>query len=162
MSFFLLHTSINLALGKTSLLVLQPTLLQDLAIHGFEHVIRRLLKGTKRKRGLSRAENRKLANRKRRWFVDNIIMHHRRLQEINRQKIVNSARERALLRKKNLLNNSLQKAKPKAKPEINRTWQNGIKTRERGVKIRGSVDTRKIRARSRWLTAINQKNIATT
>ena len=157
MSFFLLHTGVNLALGKTSLLALQPTLLQDLAIHGFEHVIRRLLKGTKRKRGLSRAENRKLTNRKRRWFVDNIIMHHRRLQEINRQKIVSSARERALLRKKNLLNNSLQRTKPKAKPEINRTWQNGLSMRDKGVKIRGSVDTRKIRARSRWLSAVNIK-----
>lgn len=157
MSFFLLHTGVNLALGKTSLLALQPTLLQDLAIHGFEHVIRRLLKGTKRKRGLSRAENRKLNNRKRRWFVDNIIMHHRRLQEINRQKIVSSARERALLRKKNLLNNSLQRTKPKAKPEINRTWQNGLSMRDKGVKIRGSVDTRKIRARSRWLSAVNIK-----
>ena len=73
MSFFLLHTGVNLALGKTSLLALQPNLLQDLAIHGFEHVIRRLLKGTKRKRGLSRAENRKLTNRKRRWFVDALI-----------------------------------------------------------------------------------------
>ena len=157
MSFFLLHTGINLALGKTSLLALQPTLLQDLAIHGFEHVIRRLLKGTKRKRGLSRAENRKLINRKRRWFVDNIIMHHRRLQEINRQKIVSSARERALLRKKNLLNSSLQRTKPKAKPEINRTWQNGLSMRDKGAKIRGSVDTRKIRARSRWLSAVNIK-----
>jgi hypothetical protein len=157
LSFFLLHTGVNLALGKTSLLALQPNLLQDLAIHGFEHVIRRLLKGTKRKRGLSRAENRKLTNRKRRWFVDNIIMHHRRLQEINRQKIVSSARERALLRKKNLLNNSLQRTKPKAKPEINRTWQNGLSMRDKGVKIRGSVDTRKIRARSRWLSAVNIK-----
>ncbi len=157
MSFFLLHTGVNLALGKTSLLALQPNLLQDLAIHGFEHVIRRLLKGTKRKRGLSRAENRKLTNRKRRWFVDNIIMHHRRLQEINRQKIVSSARERALLRKKNLLNNSLQRTKPKAKPEINRTWHNGLSMRDKGVKIRGSVDTRKIRARSRWLSAVNIK-----
>ena len=157
MSFFLLHTGVNLALGKTSLLALQPTLLQDLAIHGFEHVIRRLLKGTKRKRGLSRAENRKLINRKRRWFVDNIIMHHRRLQEINRQKIVSSARERALLRKKNLLNSSLQRTKPKAKPEINRTWQNGLSMRDKGAKIRGSVDTRKIRARSRWLSAVNIK-----
>ena len=157
MSFFLLHTGVNLALGKTSLLALQPNLLQDLAIHGFEHVIRRLLKGTKRKRGLSRAENRKLTNRKRRWFVDNIIMHHRRLQEINRQKIVSSARERALLRKKNLLNNSLQRTKPKAKPEINRTWQNGLSMRDKGVKIRGNVDTRKIRARSRWLSAVNIK-----
>ena len=157
MSFFLLHTGANLALGKTSLLALQPTLLQDLAIHGFEHVIRRLLKGTKRKRGLSRAENRKLINRKRRWFVDNIIMHHRRLQEINRQKIVSSARERALLRKKNLLNSSLQRTKPKAKPEINRTWQNGLSMRDKGAKIRGSVDTRKIRARSRWLSAVNIK-----
>ncbi len=157
MSFFLLHTSINLALGKTSLLLLQPTLLQDLAIHGFEHVIRRLLKGTKRKRGLSRAQQRKLINRKRRWFVDNIIMHHRRLQEINRQKLVSSTRERALARKKNLLNNSIQRSKPKAKPEINRTWQNGLSMRDRGLKIRGSVDTRKIRARSRWLTAINKK-----
>lgn len=157
MSFFLLHTGINLALGKVSLLTLQPTLLQDLAIHGFEHVIRRLLKGTKRKRGLSRAQQRKLVNRKRRWFVDNIIMHHRRLQEINRQKIVSSARERALARKKNLLNNSLQRIKPKSKPEINRTWQNGLSMRDRGVKIKGTVDTRKIRARSRWLTAINTK-----
>ena len=157
MSFFLLHTGANLALGKTSLLALQPTLLQDLAIHGFEHVIRRLLKGTKRKRGLSRAENRKLINRKKRWFVDNIIMHHRRLQEINRQKIVSSARERALLRKKNLLNSSLQRTKPKAKPEINRTWQNGLSMRDKGAKIRGSVDTRKIRARSRWLSAVNIK-----
>jgi hypothetical protein len=157
LSFFLLHTSINLALGKTSLLLLQPTLLQDLAIHGFEHVIRRLLKGTKRKRGLSRAQQRKLINRKRRWFVDNIIMHHRRLQEINRQKLVSSTRERALARKKNLLNNSIQRSKPKAKPEINRTWQNGLSMRDRGLKIRGSVDTRKIRARSRWLTAINKK-----
>ena len=157
MSFFLLHTGINLALGKTSLLALQPTLLQDLTIHGFEHVIRRLLKGTKRKRGLSRAEQRKLINRKKRWFVDNIIMHHRRLQEINRQKLISSTRERALARKKNLLNNSLQKSKPKAKPEINRTWQNGLSMRDRGLKIRGSIDTRKIRVRSRWLNVTNKK-----
>lgn len=156
MGFFVLQTVASLALGKTSLLTLQPQLLHELAIHGFEHVIRRLLKGTKRKRGLTRSQMRKIDNRKRRWFVDNIIMHHRRLAEINRQKLVSNARERALARKKDL--QQLARAKPKSPTtDINRKWQNGLSMRDRGILVKGATDIRKIRARSRWLSATTIK-----
>ena len=136
--------------------LINSPLAHHLIDHEILHVFFSLAKGPRKTR-LTRAQRRKSINRRRRWFTDNIIMHHRRLQEINRQKLISSTRERALARKKNLLNRSLQKSKPKARPEINRTWQNGLSMRDRGLKIRGSVDTRKIRVRSRWLTVTNKK-----
>jgi hypothetical protein len=94
---------------------------------------------------------RKAANMKRRWFVDNIIMHHRRLHAHNRQLIVSNARQRALRKKKGLQLDHDQHsfARQQAKKPDQGQKQD---FRTRIEKMRGRVDDRRMRARSRWLT----------
>lgn len=103
---------------------------------------------------------RKAANRKRRWFVDNIIMHHKRLHDRNRAILVSNARSRALairgITKKESPSlqqeNSLQRNQdPKMK------WRNAVNLRERGKELRGRSDARRLRARSKWLAIMENR-----
>ena len=45
---------------------------------------------------LSLSERRKLVNRKQRWFTDNIIMHHKRLHDKNREIAVRLSYEKII------------------------------------------------------------------
>ncbi len=111
--------------------------------HEILHVFFSLVKGPKGKR-LSRSQRRKLLNRRRRWFTDNIVMHHKRLHDRNREVVVSSARTRSLA-KKLAAGTTPEKAAP-------RKWRDRVDTRDRGLSIRGRVEARRSRARSRWLS----------
>lgn len=108
---------------------------------------------------------RKAANRKRRWFVDNIIMHHKRLHDRNRAIVVSNARTRALAKR-----DSVKKESPTLARSHTQTLQrerempkqnSGPSLRERARSLRGRVDSRRLRARSRWLTVMAQEAKAT-
>ncbi len=105
---------------------------------------------------MSRRMARKMSNRKRRWFVDNIIMHHKRLHDRNREMVINNARTRALARKKvkeekpNLSNSTLQYSRT----NNNSRWQTKVNTKERGEEIRQRIEAKSLRANSRWASLI--------
>lgn len=107
----------------------------DEIMHAFFSAIRKSGKSR-----LSRVQRRKILGRKRRWFTDNIIMHHKRLHDKNRQIAISEAREKALS------NNSLKK------PTESRRWRDRVEIKDRGRIIRGRIDTKRMRARSRWLS----------
>lgn len=102
--------------------------------------------GRKRKgRRLSRSARKKIINRRRRWFTDNIIMHHKRLHDKNRETIISDAKSLVLSRK-------LSKNKKKVNLEGNATWRDRVEVKDRGRIIRGRISAKKSRARSRWLS----------
>ena len=41
--------------------------------------------------------------------------------------------------------------------EIRKKWRGGVSLKERGQRIRGTIDARRTRARSRWLTIVAEK-----
>ncbi len=113
---------------------------------GYE-LFRCLFSSVRRKKGrrLSRSQRRKLFNRKRRWFTDNIIMHHKRLHDRNREIVISSAKSKVSARR-------LEKAKRKTPQPENRTWRERVEVRDKGRIVRGRVSARRARARSRWLS----------
>lgn len=119
---------------------------QHALVHTFFSVVR---KG--RGRNLSRSQRRKIANRRRRWFVDNIIMHHKRIHDKNRQNTIDDLRKRALARREALKKkpNSLKEALllDREGPTI---WRDKINLKERTQSTRERIKMREIRAKSRW------------
>jgi len=103
---------------------------------------------------------RKSSNRKRRWFVDNIVMHHKRLHDRNRAIVVSNARSRALAKRESLKKNSpsLQKQSPSfMERHRDNSPQSQNDLREKAKSLRGRVDARRLRARSRWLSVMEEK-----
>ncbi len=144
-----------MTLDASSLLRSNPALVQELAGHALAHVLYSHVRRVVSRRGLSRREIRKISNRKRRRFVDNIIMHHKRLHDKNRQSIIINARSRALARKNQAKKDGALMASrtPESKaPDMRSKYAPTLK--ERGEKLRGRVDARRLRARSRWLTVM--------
>jgi hypothetical protein len=144
-----------MTLDATSLLHAHPALVQELAGHALAHVLYTHARRAVRRRGLSRRQIRKLANRKRRMFVDNIIMHHKRLHDKNREMIISNARSRALARRDQAKKESpsLAQSQEKKQEDLKMKYSSSIK--ERGERLRGHADARRLRARSRWLSAMN-------
>ncbi len=143
----------TMTLDAASLISGNPILVKELAGHALAHVLYSQIRRITHRRGLTRSKMRKLVNRKRRRFTDNIIMFHKRLHDKNRQVIISNARSRALARR--------DKAK-KESPSLERGRNDDVKMRcastslkERGEKLRGHVDARRMRARSRWLSVMS-------
>ncbi|MBM5782702.1 MAG: hypothetical protein FJ368_04690, partial [Pelagibacterales bacterium] len=85
---------LSLSLSNTSqFLGAHPGLVHGVAEHALVHSFFSI---TRKGKGLSRSQRRKVANRRRRWFVDNIIMHHKRLHDKSRQNTIDNIRKRAL------------------------------------------------------------------
>jgi uncharacterized protein (DUF305 family) len=149
----------SIAFSPTALVASHPMIAYEIVGHTIGHILYRFIKRTRKKRGLSRAQMRKMTNRRRRQFVDNIIMHHQRLAKMNRQTIAGNARERAMARREKIKRkDNLQRDKNSEKEqEIRKKWQGGVSLKERGQRIRGTIDARRTRARSRWLTIVADK-----
>lgn len=131
---------------------MNPGLVHDLAGHALAHTLYSHIR--RGKRGISRRKARKIANRKRRFFVDNIIMHHKRLHDRNRELLISKARSRALARRRAAQSKPevikqalLQKSRDDASQ-----WRDRTDLKEKGLALRGRVDARRLRARSRWLS----------
>jgi hypothetical protein len=143
-----------MTLDVSSFLGTHPSLINEIGGHALAHALYSYMRRSRR-RGISRRQMRKLSNRKRRWFVDNIIMHHKRLHDRNREIVVGNARSRVLARRKALE----KRTAPMSSPELQKDresmkWRNAVSLKEKAVELRGRADARKLRARSRWLSAI--------
>ncbi len=162
--FFSVANIGSIAFSPGAFMASHPMIAYELIGHSMGHILFGFLKRNRRKRGFSRSQMRKTVNRRRRQFVDNIIMHHQRLANINRQIIVSNARERALAKKEKFRTQSETRSSFMRTPESSRNqdakkrWQGGLSLKERGQKMRGMIDARRTRARSRWLTIVAEKN----
>ena len=122
--------------------LINSPLAHHLIDHEILHVFFSLAKGPRRSR-LTRAQRRKSLNRRRRWFTDNIIMHHKRLHDRNREIVVSSTRARILAKK----------SASSAPHDQSHKWRDRVEsTRSRGQTIRGRIEARRARARSRWVS----------
>ncbi len=150
----------SIAFSPSALIASHPMIAYELAGHTIGHILYGFIKRNRKRRGLSRAQMRKMTNRRRRQFVDNIIMHHQRLAKMNRQTIVGNARERAMARREKTQRKADMKKDQtfEKQQESRKKWQGGVSLKERGQKIRGTIDARRTRARSRWLTIVAQKS----
>jgi uncharacterized membrane protein len=150
----------SIAFSPTALIASHPMIAYELAGHTIGHILYGFIKRNRKRRGLSRAQMRKMTNRRRRHFVDNIIMHHQRLAKMNRQTIVGNARERAMARREKTQRKADMKKDQtfEKQQESRKKWQGGVSLKERGQKIRGTIDARRTRARSRWLTIVAEKS----
>ncbi len=146
----------GLDLGATALelgsyLKGHQVLVNEIAGHGLAHALHSYARRSRR-RGLSRRKARKASNMKRRWFVDNIIMHHKRLHDRNRENVISDIRSKVLAKKKEQEKKALSTPalSPQRPTPEREKWRSNLK--EKAVMLRGRTDTRKLRARSRWLT----------
>lgn len=139
---FISLANIN-AINLASSGLMNSPLAHHLISHEIMHVFFSFVRGP-RKANLTRAQKRKLASRRRRWFTDNIIMHHKRLHDRNREIVVASAKTRALAKRIT--------AGQTQQPDPSRKWRDRVETKDRGSIIRGRIDARRVRARSRWLS----------
>jgi hypothetical protein len=144
----------TLTLDFGNFLSLHPALINEVAGHALAHALYSHIRRAGRGR-ISRRQARKMSNRKRRWFVDNIIMHHKRLHDRNRELLISNARTRALARRK------AQEKQPPiggASPTLQKDrdqptkWRDTVSLKQKGAYLRGRSDARRLRARSRWLT----------
>ena len=159
MTFINIPHIASLTLDAAGLLNPHQTFLQDLGSEALSHALYSFTRRSGRRRSLGRRQMRKQLNRKRRWFVDNIVMHHKRLHDRNRAIVVSNARTRALAKREALKKNapSLQKQNTSfAQRARDNSPQSQNALRDRAKSLRGRVDARRMRARSRWLSAIEE------
>lgn len=143
-----------LTLGVENFLHAHPALIHDIAGHALFHAFFSYSRA-RRRRGVNRRKMRKATNMKRRWFVDNIIMHHRRLHAQNRQIIVNNARQRAMQKKKDLQLSGERQSFARQQQQKRPDQKQDFKTRINSM--RGRVDEHRARTRSRWLSVTATK-----
>ncbi len=137
-----------------SFLHAHPGLVHEVAGHAVAHSMYSFVR--RASRGASRRQTRRDMNRRRRWFVDNIIMHHKRLHDRNRELIVNNVRAKVLAKKQAAQKNSLSvESKQKSQDQSTKWRDRNPSVKERSVALRGMVDARRLRARSRWLSIAN-------
>jgi len=161
LTFISLPSVGSLTLDVTNYLTLNPTLIHEIAGHGLAHVLYSHVRKSSRKKVLSRRMARKMANRKRRWFVDNIIMHHKRIHDRNREMVISNARTRALARKKGKEGLSLtQNSSLTHQRDKDQNWQQRVAPKEKGKEIRERLEARKLRANSRWASIIRNNREA--
>jgi hypothetical protein len=147
----------SVSLYANSLITAYPALVREVGTHLIAHSMNSYIRSGRNLR-VSRRLRRRAMHQKRRWFVDNIIMHHKRLHDHNRELAIKEARKRGLK-----LNNKEKKdslVKSVRKPEMNDrkdAWQQKILIKEYSKQIRGRIEARRVRARTRWLTVKDNK-----
>ncbi len=141
----------SLSLSNASLFLgAHPGLVHGVVEHALVHSFFSIARKGRGK-GLSRSQRRKVANRRRRWFVDNIIMHHKRLHDKNRQTTIENIRKRALEKRE-----ALKKRPPSFQQSLlidregPQIWRDKVNLKERSTSARERIESRRLRARSRW------------
>lgn len=152
MTFISLPSVGTLSHDAGNFLAGHPALFQEIAGHALAHALYSHIRRGGRARGISRRQARKISNRKRRWFVDNIIMHHKRLHDRNRELVITNARTRSVARRKDI--DKKPKQLSPSTLQYNRTqsmpWRNKTDLKTRGEELRSLANARKLRAESRW------------
>ncbi|GDX35526.1 hypothetical protein LBMAG18_00370 [Alphaproteobacteria bacterium] len=171
MTFVIVPQIEALVFDASSFFSMHPGLVHEIGGHSIAHVLYSFIKRTCHRRGLSRREMRKVINRRNRWFVDNIIMHHKRLHDHNRKVIISDARKRALTKKENNSQNHFN-AEIESKSHANKIntrshfydSQNYSESadekknrKEQSQLITNRLEMRKKRARSRWIAHFNNQ-----
>lgn len=156
MTFLSLPNIGSLTLDVTGFLQANPGLINQIAGDALTHALHSYSRRSGRRKGLSRRQIRKTTNRKRRWFVDNIIMHHKRLHDRNRAIVVSNARSRALAKREALKKQGVTKYNESFLQKERQKDRQNSNLKDRANTIRGRADARKLRARSRWLSALEE------
>lgn len=128
-------------------------MINDIAGHALAHALYSHIRRGSRARGISRRQARKRSNRKRRWFVDNIIMHHKRLHDRNRELVITNARTRALARRKELEKKPEQLSHSTLRhnrPKSDQRHQDRSALKKRGEELRQRTLMCRVRAERRW------------
>ncbi len=158
MTFISLPSVGTLAHDVGNFLTANPALIHEVAGHALAHALYSHMRRGGRGKRISRRQARKSANRKRRWFVDNIIMHHKRLHDRNREMVITNARTRALARRKELEKKPTQISKTSLQhsrtPQKQTLLHTKIDLRSRGEDLRSISRAKKLRAESRWASLI--------
>jgi hypothetical protein len=138
-----------------------PALANEVAGHALAHAFYSYIRRGNRG-GLSRRQIRKELNRKHRRFVDNILMYNKRLHDKNRAIAVEDARSRIIARRKKLEKEALLLQRSTLQKDQNDSvkWRNAVSLREKGSELRGRIDARRLRARSRWLTITKSETVS--
>ena len=108
------------------------------------------------KKGLTKAQRKKLARRRYRMFVDNIIMHHKRIHDRNREIAVNNA--------KIISKDKSKEGRPKTVISPKRPdhkWRDKFNSRQNLSLVRDRIVSRRMRAESRWKTIIRERREGT-
>jgi hypothetical protein len=152
LTFISLPSVGTLTLDIGNFLTANPAIFHEAAGHALTHALYSYVRRGSRSRGVSRRASRKNFNRKRRWFVDNIIMHHKRLHDRNRELVITNARTRALNRRKKELDKKTISSSSTSLQHIRNqgSFTSRIDLRSRGEELREQAKARRIRAESRW------------
>lgn len=102
-------------------------------------------------KGLSNAQRKKIARRRFRMFVDNIIMHHKRLHDKNREITIDLARKRIV---------DKEQEKKKRDQELERReknkWRDKYAKNSRALDIKERINARRIRSKSSWVAMMEE------
>ncbi len=120
-------------------------LLRYIVKTGSAYALFNLIRKKTKKGKLSRRNRRKFLNKRRRWFTDNIIMHHRRLHKKNRDIVLEIEPQERIKQK-------LKRKKELKSKEKEKKWREKDKIKQRGMVLRGRIDARRLKARSKWLS----------
>jgi len=115
-----------------------------------------------RKKGLTKAQLKKLMMRRRRTFVDNVVMiHERRLQKKNFEERIDQVKSRLIKQP------SKTPAKPSSSPKLSKDKNQSPGERgekvypkqgEHRTKIQGLIDADRGKVRSKWAVRVNTKD----
>ena len=103
---------------------------------------------------MSKAQRKKIARRRFRMFVDNIIMHHKRLHDKNRQITIDLARSRIAEKEK-----EKRKRKKELENKEKHKWRDKYAKHNRALEIKERINARRIRAKSGWVAMIEEKRM---
>lgn len=150
----------SLTFDKNNLLTRRKLKVEDAARFGVSGLVFGKIYRSARRSGLSRRKARKLANRKRRNFVDNIIMHHKRLHDYNRKLVVSSARDRAIARRKKLevRDQNKDRLEHQRQEKQQQRWSEKENIKQKSLEIRQRIETKRIRSQSRWAALIENRS----
>ena len=116
-----------------------------------------------RKKRMTKAQLKKLMMRRRRMFVDNVIMHHQRLHNQNRQDAIDKTKEKISGRAPS---KTKPQSAPKTSPQLSRARpqnQNNFRSNQIAKpqrptqpksRIKGFVDNERQKSRSKWVVRV--------
>ena len=102
-----------------------------------------LLDSRRKKRTLTKAQRKRIANERRRKFIANVVIHHERLHE-------NSRRERIEREKNRILSNIVTRPRSKSVLELQRGERYRRQIDDKLARAKDRVYARRVRSRSRW------------
>jgi hypothetical protein len=109
-----------------------------------------------RKKGMSKAQIKKLMMRRRRMFVDTVIMAHKRIHDDNREKIIEKTKAKITSRLKDANKPDSHTSKLSAPNKGDNKWKEKVKPKQgtQRTRIKGLVDNERERSRSKWATRV--------